>query len=119
MLPCRSGALRAAGDGSLVAGVRSWTNLLAHAGDVALRPVGILEMIKNLKEQVFADRDLRYLTLRAEGKKEVEILWRCRLQSVHGHRPTPYIQIAGSGHSKKHPKTNSNSMKGRARTQQP
>lgn len=32
------------------------------------------EMIKNLKAQVFADTQLRYLALSPEGKKEVKVL---------------------------------------------
>ena len=31
-------------------------------------------MIKNLKDQVFADKELRYLTMSADGKKEVKVL---------------------------------------------
>jgi hemolysin-activating ACP:hemolysin acyltransferase len=32
------------------------------------------EMIKNLKSHVFPDKELRYLALNAEGKKEVRVL---------------------------------------------
>jgi cytolysin-activating lysine-acyltransferase len=32
------------------------------------------EMIKNLKAQVFPDKELRYLTMNAEGQKEVKVL---------------------------------------------
>jgi len=31
-------------------------------------------MIKNLKSQVFADKELRYLALTPEGKKEIKVL---------------------------------------------
>jgi cytolysin-activating lysine-acyltransferase len=41
----------------------------------AIAPFGGPEaMIKNLKSQVFADRELRYLTMTPEGKKEVRVL---------------------------------------------
>lgn len=32
------------------------------------------EMIKNLKAQVFSDKELRYLAMTADGKKEVKVL---------------------------------------------
>jgi cytolysin-activating lysine-acyltransferase len=41
----------------------------------AIAPFGGPEaMIQNLKDQVFADKELRYLTMNAEGKKELKVL---------------------------------------------
>ena len=40
-----------------------------------ISPFGAPEqMVQNLKAQVFPDREMRYLTMNAEGKKEVKVL---------------------------------------------